>query len=117
MTKMSWLFASSMFLPALAAAQGNRNYECTNAGDTRRVEVAYPAGGEVPCEVRYYKAGVPEVLWSAANEIGYCAARAQEFVARLRDIGWSCTDGGAAPAVARDDTGVLGVAPGSGARP
>jgi hypothetical protein len=109
MNRLFWLGVSSILLPAVAAAQASRNYECTNGGETRRVEVAYPSGGAVPCEVRYYKGAVPEVLWSAGNEVGFCADRAAEFVVRLQGMGWTCTDrGSAAAAASRDDTEVLG---------
>jgi hypothetical protein len=106
-------------LPAIAGAQSNRSYPCTNGNLTRRVEVAYTGAGEVPCEVRYHKdteaPGMPEVLWSATNDAGYCEAQARDFVARLQALGWTCSDAGSsgapqarAPAVRADDTAVLG---------
>jgi hypothetical protein len=56
-------------------------------------------GVSVPCEVHYYKdteaPGEKQVLWTASTEAGYCAARAEEFVAKLREWGWECTAGGA----------------------
>ena len=98
-----------------AIAQNNRNYECTMAGLSRRVEVAYTTAEAVPCEVRYYKdsggQSGPQVLWSAQNEAGYCERQAQDFVAKLQGMGWTCTDTGTSGDTERpagDDTSVLG---------
>ena len=60
---------------------------------TRSIEVVYSAPGQAtPCEVLYRKAaeGTVETLWRAANEAGYCEARAREFAARLERLGWAC---------------------------
>ena len=107
--------AVAAVVSSAAFAQGNRNYECTMAGLTRRVEVAYTNGEAVPCEVRYYKESEgqsePQVLWSAQNETGYCESKAQDFVAKLQGLGWTCTDtgtSGSAERPAGDDTDVLG---------
>ncbi|HLF11583.1 MAG TPA: hypothetical protein VJA26_10225 [Gammaproteobacteria bacterium] len=101
---MMWIL-----LPGIVVAQSNRNYECTNGGDVRRVEVAYATGAEVPCEVRYYKEGTPEVLWRAQTQTGYCEAQARDFVAKLQSMGWTCSDTGteAAP-TPRDDAAAVG---------
>jgi hypothetical protein len=98
-----------------AHGQSNRNYQCTMAGLSRRVEVAYTSAAAVPCEVRYYKGSEgqsePQVLWSAQNETGYCERQAEEFVAKLQGMGWTCTDAGTSGDTGRpegDDTAVLG---------
>jgi hypothetical protein len=113
--KQRWSVLSfAALLPALVAAQSSRTYECTNAGNVRRVEIAYATAADVPCEVRYHKVSeapsAPQVLWQAATQSGYCEARAQEFVAKLQGWGWTCADSGtsqAAPAREGDDTAVL----------
>jgi len=46
-----------------------------------------------------------EVLWRADSQSGYCEARTQEVVERLRGWGWTCTPATAAPVA--DDTGAL----------
>jgi hypothetical protein len=58
--------------------------------------------------------GAPQVLWRAANQSGYCEAQAQEFVAKLQGLGWTCSDAGtqqaapaAPPRAGDDDTAVL----------
>ena len=70
---------------------------CSMASFERTVELRYDNPGEaVPCEIRYAKPdeGVgEEVLWRAENEAGYCEARFQAFVDKLRGFGWSCGTG------------------------
>ena len=87
-------------LPSVSFGQGVQNYQCTIGDLQRRVEILYEAGGSVPCEVHYYKNteadGERQVLWRALNEVGYCERKAQEFIAKLEDMGWSCEPGAAA---------------------
>ena len=66
---------------------------CRLAEMTRSIEVVYSAPGQaVPCEVLYRKSaqGTVETLWRAANEAGYCEARAREFTVKLEGLGWVC---------------------------
>ena len=81
-------------LPALSFAQGSQNYLCTYGDLQRRVEILYATGMTLPCEVHYYKdseaPGEMTVLWRALNEAGYCEAKTQEFVTKLKALGWSC---------------------------
>lgn len=81
-------------LPSVSLGQGAQNYQCEIGDLQRRVEILYEAGGAVPCEVHYYKdteaVGERQVLWRALNEAGYCERKAQEFIAKLEDMGWSC---------------------------
>jgi len=80
--------------PALTLAQSSQNYMCNYGDLQRRVEILYETGGTLPCEVHYYKdseaPGEVQVLWRAMNEAGYCEAKTQEFVTRLKALGWSC---------------------------
>ena len=67
--------------------------ECRLDELARSVEVVYSSPGQaVPCEVLYRKAddGTMETLWRAANEAGYCEARADEFISKLESWGWTC---------------------------
>ena len=77
-----------------ALAQPPTSYVCTSGGLERRIQVIYETGLLVPCEVHYVKdaesADAPQVLWRAANEEGYCEAKAAEFVQKLTDWGWQC---------------------------
>jgi hypothetical protein len=101
------LFSSlAAALPAIAFAQSSDTYQCTMGDLTRRVEIARESGAPVPCEVLYFKdseaPGERQVLWSAANEAGYCESQAQGFVEKLQGLGWECqsTPGSPAPAAA-----------------
>ncbi len=80
--------------PSLAVAQGAESYQCTQGELERRVEILYETAEAVPCEVHYYKdteaPGQREVLWSAANEAGYCEKQAQAFIGKLEGWGWDC---------------------------
>ena len=102
------ILAGALAFSGFAAAQAP-SYECVNGASTRRVEVAFPAAGETRCEVRYYKDGASQVLWSADVESAYCETKARDFIAKLQDAGWSCSNADAASVPeARDDTDVLG---------
>jgi hypothetical protein len=83
--------------PSLLFAQHSNKYECALDELTRRVEVFHETGVTVPCEVHYYKdtemPGERQVLWRAANEEGYCEAKAEELVASLEGMGWTCWAG------------------------
>jgi hypothetical protein len=102
-TLFSFLAAA---MPIVAFAQSTDTYQCTMSGLTRRVEIAREGDSPVPCEVLYFKdseaPGERQVLWSAANESGYCEAQAQGFVERLEGLGWECqsTPGAPAPSTA-----------------
>ena len=101
MKKFPATIVLSLLSPVVVAQDGN-NFQCSMGDLTRRVEIFYETGVTVPCEVHYYKdtemPGERQVLWRAANEEGYCEARATEFVARLEGMGWTCLEGAAAPA-------------------
>ena len=115
--KKSSLIVVLSLLPVLAPAQGANNFQCSMGELTRRVEIFYETGVTVPCEVHYYKdnemPGERQVLWRAANEAGYCEAKAAEFIEKLEGMGWNCMAGDAAlavpdePADEGDDTDAL----------
>jgi hypothetical protein len=108
MARVSICFVTAL-LPALAGAQGGDNYRCVNGDLVRRVEIVYETGSAVPCVVHYYKEteapGVPEVLWRADSQSGYCEGRTQAFVEQLRGWGWTCT--AATAGSVSDDTDAL----------
>ncbi|MDH5433842.1 MAG: hypothetical protein OEY19_07840 [Gammaproteobacteria bacterium] len=70
---------------------------CTHGDQERKIEIVYPSGGNVPCEVHYTKAGSSQVLWEAKNTEGYCEEKAAEFVAKQENWGWSCSAVAEAP--------------------
>ena len=76
--------------------------ECTQGNLTRTVSVVYANPGQpVPCEVLYEKPSEQQsmTLWRAQNEVGYCEARASEFVEKLKNLGWDCTESAATAAL------------------
>jgi hypothetical protein len=97
--KLHTFFFALLTVPLIAAAQSNDSYECTMGDLVRRVSVDREGSAPVPCEVAYYKAteapGERQVLWSAANDAGYCDARAAELVSRLEGWGWQCAEANA----------------------
>jgi hypothetical protein len=84
-------------LPSMTFAQDAQKYQCTNGELQRRVEILYETGLTVPCEVHYYKdtesPGELQVLWRAINQPGYCESKMREFIAKLGELGWSCSQG------------------------
>jgi len=111
MKKSSVIIVLSI-LPCLVFAQDAARYQCSLDGVTRRVEILSEPGVPVPCEVHYYKdaesPGEDQVLWSAQNEVGYCEARAGEFVEKLRGMGWACRNtGNVETGEQNDDTDAL----------
>jgi hypothetical protein len=94
--------------PAVIFAQDSNGYQCSLDEVTRRVEIFYETGVTVPCEVHYYKdtemPGERQVLWRAANEEGYCEAKAAEFIEKLRGMGWTCWAAGTTESVEADET-------------
>ena len=89
-------------LPSLTTAQAPHDYQCALENMQRRVVIFYETGVTVPCEVHYFKdteaPGEPQVLWRALNEAGYCERMADNFIGKLRDLGWSCGQGSGAEA-------------------
>lgn len=91
------------------------DYRCVQGELVRRIQIVYEPGMAVPCEVHYYKdtesPGAHEVLWTAQNQSGYCEARTEELVAKLRSYGWTCDAAAAEPdagdAPQADDTEAL----------
>jgi len=89
-TLMSFLFLT---FPGLALAQSAAT-ACTYGDMVRRVVVMTEPGVSVPCEVHYFKdteaPGEDQVLWSAAQQAGYCEEKAAGLVAKLEGWGWDC---------------------------
>jgi len=107
--KSRWIYAFlAILFPCLSFAQASTSYQCSFGNLQRRIEILSEPGVSVPCEVHYYKdsemPGTRQVLWSAGSEAGYCEARTEEFVAKLREWGWECNAGMAAePAMSADE--------------
>lgn len=96
--KLVCVFLTAL-LPGLVFGQAATSYQCSFENLQRRIEILSDPGVPVPCEVHYYKdsetPGAKQVLWTATSEAGYCEARTEEFVAKLREWGWVCVAGAA----------------------
>jgi hypothetical protein len=71
------------------------SWNCSHDDLVREVQIEYPEGGSVPCNVIYKKQTEgfeDQVLWSAENEEGYCEEKAREFVGNLESWGWVCLE-------------------------
>ena len=95
MTKLhkSLTFVLTFVLAGLATSANaieNRKTMCVHGNETRVIEVVYPEGNRLPCEVQYTKAGNTQTLWNAKNKAGYCENKAAEFVGKQIGWGWSC---------------------------
>jgi hypothetical protein len=71
------------------------SWNCSSSDLVREVQIEYPAGGSVPCNVIYKKQTEgfeDQVLWSAENLEGYCEEKARELVGNLESWGWVCLE-------------------------
>jgi len=90
--------AALTLVPAgLEGSAAAREDKCVRGdGQVRRIEIAVEDSARgVPCEVVYWKdteePGVRRVLWSARTDAGFCKSKADELVAKLEAVGWTCT--------------------------
>lgn len=70
-------------------------YVCTMKELSRRIEVDYlDPPSRIPCAVNYYKdteaPGQRETPWKAEKQEGYCEDKANDFIEKLSNWGWSC---------------------------
>ena len=80
-----------VFISASFAAMAGEDYVCDNNGEKRIITIAYQSEQDaVPCEVRYDKGEGVQTLWSAQSEVGFCEAKANEFIEKQESWGWSC---------------------------
>ncbi len=87
---MRILMAAALMVFFAQGAWAQTTYICTHEGSERIIEVVYLGETTVPCEVRYTRDGVTEVLWRARFEEGFCDVRAAGFVERQQGWGWEC---------------------------
>ncbi len=84
----------ALLMCAVGALAQESEYQCTQGELLRQVMIVYEIPGKaVPCQVVYRKPSEglqDQVLWSAANESGYCEFKAREFRAQLESWGWRC---------------------------
>ena len=66
--------------PLWAMAANDKRTVCTHDTQERVIELVYPTGDQLPCEVRYTKNGVTNVIWNAQSETQYCESKAAGFI-------------------------------------
>ena len=77
---------------SMVSANDGYAYQCTFGERVRTIEVVYlQRESSLPCEVNYIKEGQQENLWNSRYTKGYCEAKAEEFIERQEEWGWSCT--------------------------
>ena len=84
------LILLTALMPFMLTAAENQATHCQLGDAVRVIEVVYPEGAELPCEVHYGKDGQSSVLWRASSEAGYCEQKAAEFAEKQRGWGWQC---------------------------
>lgn len=100
-TKSVFLVLTSTFQVSIAAAQTespltDRIFTCSNPSVTRTLKIQYPNGTPLPCRVVYDKSqegSEVQILWQATTEEGYCEDKAETFVTKLTNWGWTCSEG------------------------
>ena len=86
------LSSAILALAASFSASADTTYSCKHDSSERLITVAYPEGGELPCEVQYTKGDDIQILWNAKNVKGYCEEKAAAFVDKQTGWGWSCSE-------------------------
>lgn len=84
------LILLTALMPFMLVAAENQATHCQLGDAVRVIEVVYPEGTELPCEVHYGRDGQSSVLWRASSEAGYCEQKAAEFAEKQRGWGWQC---------------------------
>ncbi|MEK9711720.1 MAG: hypothetical protein VW258_04060 [Thalassolituus sp.] len=76
--------------PITVVAEPEQRTVC-DSGDVRHtVQVEYPQGWKVPCQVRFGSPGDSRIVWRAEASEGFCERKAHEIVERRISAGWHC---------------------------
>ena len=82
---------SAMLLSLSFGVIASEDYVCDKNGVKRIIIIAYQSEQQpVPCEVRYDKGQGEQTLWSAQSEVGFCEAKADEFIQKQESWGYDC---------------------------
>lgn len=84
-----------LILPSTHLARNDILFVCQKSNQTRAVSLVYLDGPPLPCEVIYHRPseGKPDkVLWTAANDEGFCEERTHQLIADLINGGWHCLE-------------------------
>jgi len=79
-----------VFLPAVAGAATEERVVCESGSVWQTIQVVYPQGWSLPCEVVFETPEERRVVWNAKTSEGFCERKAEEIVERRRNEGWTC---------------------------
>ena len=77
-------------LSAAAVAGPKERVVCESGSVWHAVQVVYPQGWSLPCEVHFETPEERRVVWTATSSEGFCERKAQEIIRRRENSGWSC---------------------------
>jgi hypothetical protein len=92
--KMTCILLAAAFL-SLPARAADGKTTCKKGGVERLVTIAYAeAGKKAPCEVKYKRDAEAEekTIYQARAEEGFCEKKAQEFIEKLKGLGFECAE-------------------------
>lgn len=93
MTKFNTMLATLLLLAGAQTATAG-SWICENGTLVREITVQLETENAAPCSVVYDKSAEgqgTQVLWTARNDGGYCAMKADGLAEKLKGHGWSCT--------------------------
>ncbi len=77
-------------LASFALAAEQERTLCESGEVWHSIQVVYPQGWSLPCEVHFATPEEKRVVWNARTAEGFCERKAQEIVQRRMDAGWRC---------------------------
>lgn len=77
-------------LASFALAAEQERTLCESGEVWHSIQVVYPQGWSLPCEVHFATPEEKRVVWNARTAEGFCERKAQEIVQRRKDAGWRC---------------------------
>lgn len=77
-------------LASLALAAEQERTLCESGEVWHSIQVVYPQGWSLPCEVHFATPEENRVVWNARTAEGFCERKAREIVQRRKDAGWQC---------------------------
>ncbi|VAW61962.1 hypothetical protein MNBD_GAMMA09-887 [hydrothermal vent metagenome] len=87
------ILATALFSLSYSTFAGS--WSCRHDNNVREIQVQESTSEPVPCSVLYRKLteGVEDqILWTAENDAGFCAEKAQMLVDKQISWGWTCVE-------------------------
>lgn len=97
MLKRCVMLAALTISTSIGASDNDLDYTCVDSGTRYRIALVRKVPGQaLPCSVQAFEHPLGRysinwrVLWTAANQEGFCEAKIRELVERRRRDGWKC---------------------------